>query len=74
MRPTKLVVDLSKPVGEQETVIELTDEEIAQQEELLAQAEAEEQAYLTQQVEKEKLIAKLSEAGFTDDEIAVITG
>ena len=74
MRPTKLVVDLSKPVGEQETVIELTDEEIAQQEELLAQAEAEEQAYLAQQVEKEKLIAKLSEAGFTDDEIAVITG
>tara|TARA_R110001606_G_C14926906_1_gene597386 strand:- start:17 stop:262 length:246 start_codon:yes stop_codon:yes gene_type:complete len=38
---TKLIVDLSKPAGERETVIELTDEEIAEHELNLARATAE---------------------------------
>ena len=37
-KPTKLVVDLSKPEGEREQYIELTDEEIAQLEADAAQA------------------------------------
>ncbi len=40
-RPTKVIIDLSKPKGERESVIELTDEEIAEMEASRAQAEAE---------------------------------
>ena len=42
-RPTKVVVDLSKPQGQRETIVELTDEEIAERE-ARATAAAEEEA------------------------------
>jgi regulator of protease activity HflC (stomatin/prohibitin superfamily) len=39
-KPMKLIVDLSKPEGEREQYIPLTAEEIAEREEMAAQAEA----------------------------------
>ena len=39
--PMKIVVDLSKPKGERESIIPLTDEEIAERDAQAAQAEAE---------------------------------
>ena len=39
--PVKVIVDLSKPKGERESIIPLTDEEIAEHEAQAAQAEAE---------------------------------
>jgi len=42
--PTKIVVDLSKPKGERETIVELTTEEVAERDARAAAAIAEEQA------------------------------
>ena len=39
--PVKIVVDLSKPKGERESIIPLTDEEIAERDAMAVQAEAE---------------------------------
>ena len=39
--PMKIVVDLSKPKGERESIIPLTDEEIAERDAMAVQAEAE---------------------------------
>ena len=39
--PVKVVVDLSKPKGERESIIPLTAEEIAERDAMAAQAEAE---------------------------------
>lgn len=74
-RPTKLIVDCS--TGER-TVVELTDEEIAEREAMAAQAEADRLAQ--EQAEAEKAAAlesaqnKLTALGLTTDEIAAITG
>jgi len=38
--PTKIVIDLSKPKGQRESIIELTAEEIAEHEAMAANAEA----------------------------------
>ena len=38
--PVKIVVDLSKPKGERESIIPLTDEEIAEREQMAVEAEA----------------------------------
>lgn len=74
-RPTKLIVDCS--TGER-TIVELTDEEIAEREEIAAQAEAErlaqEQAAAELQVQKQSAQDKLKALGLTDLEIAAITG
>lgn len=74
-RPTKLIVDCS--TGER-TIVELTDEEIAEREEMAAQAEAErlaqEQAAAELQVQKQSAQDKLKALGLTDLEIAAITG
>lgn len=73
-RPTKLIVDCS--TGER-TVVELTDEEIAEREAMAAQAEADrlaqEQAEADRQALKDSAKAKLI-AGepLTADEAAVI--
>ena len=76
--PVKVVVDLSKPKGERESIIPLTAEEIAQREADAAQAaieqaqrEAEEQAKADAKV---SALAKLEALGLTDLEIAAITG
>ena len=74
-RPTKLIVDCS--TGER-SILELTDEEIAQRDEMAAQLEAErlakEQAAAELQVQKQSAQDKLKALGLTDLEIAAITG
>jgi len=56
-RPTKIVVDLSKPKGEREAIIELTDEEIAEREQMAVEAEAQRLAEEEAQTEREALKA-----------------
>jgi hypothetical protein len=41
--PVKIVVDLSKPVGERESIIPLTAEEITERDEMAAQSELDRQ-------------------------------
>ncbi len=75
---TKLVVDLSKPKGERELIVPLTDEEIAQREADAAFAEAE-------RVEQEAIEAQkptdaqagrdaLVALGLTEAQIAALLG
>jgi hypothetical protein len=72
-KPTKLIVDCS--TGEQ-TVVELTDEEIAQLEADRAAAEAqrdeEEAAQAAKAARKESAIAKLTSLGLTEEEVAAL--
>ena len=74
-RPTKLIVDCS--TGEQ-TVVELTDEEIAQMEADRAAAEAQraeqEAAEAAQAQVKAAALAKLAVLGLTEDEAKAIAG
>jgi len=76
-RPTKIVVDLSKPKGQRETVVELTDEEIAEREVRAAEAEAQriadEEAQAAQEAAKTAAHEKLAALGLTPEEIAAIT-
>lgn len=76
--PVKIVVDLSKPKGERESIIPLTAEEIAEREAMALQAaeeqaqrEAEEQAKADAKAAAE---SKLAALGLTPEEIAAITG
>ena len=74
-RPTKLIVDCSTG---QRTIVELTDEEMAEREAMAAQAEADrlaqEQAAAELQAQKQSAQDKLKALGLTDLEIAAITG
>lgn len=74
-RPTKLIVDCS--TGER-TVVELTDEEIAEREAMSAAAEAErlaqEEAAAELAAQKQSAQDKLKALGFTDLEIAALVG
>ena len=76
--PVKVVVDLSKPKGERESIIPLTAEEIAERNAQAAQAEldrqAEEAAQAEQQALKDSANAKLLALGLSPEEIAAITG
>ena len=76
--PTKIVVDLSKPKGQRESIIELTAEEIAQREAMAVEAEAqrlaEEQAEAERQANKEAGIATLKSLGLTDAQIEALLG
>jgi len=76
--PTKIVVDLSKPKGQRESVIELTDAEVAEREAQAAEAEAqrlaEEQAEAERQANKEAGIATLKSLGLTDAQIEALLG
>ena len=74
---TKIVIDCSKPIGEQETIVPLTAEEIAQRE-ADAQAYAEQKAIqeaeeLAKAEAKASAITKLAALGLSDTEIAAIT-
>jgi hypothetical protein len=76
--PMKLIVDLSKPEGDRESLIPLTAEEIAQREADAAQfaieraaREAEAQAKADAQ---ESAKAKLAALGLSDVEIAALLG
>lgn len=76
--PVKIVVDLSKPKGEREQIIPLTQAEIderevqaAQAAEEQAQREAEEAAKIAA---KESALAKLAALGLTEAEAQAIVG
>jgi hypothetical protein len=76
--PVKVVIDLSKPKGQRESIIPLTEDEIAQREldaiqaaEEQAQREAEAQARADA---KESANAKLAALGLSPAEISAITG
>lgn len=76
--PMKLVVDLSKPKGEREQYVPLSDEEIAQRDEIAAQFEAEQQQREAEEAAKlaakQSAQDKLAALGLSDLEIAAITG
>ena len=76
--PVKVVVDLSKPAGERESIIPLTAEEIAQRE-ADAQAYAQEQAQreaeeTARQAAKTSAQSKLAKLGLTAAEIEALLG
>ena len=76
--PVKIVVDLSQPKGQRESIIPLTTEEIEQRalDSQAAEVQLLEQAKLDQAVADAKAsgIQKLSALGLSDAEIAAITG
>jgi Holliday junction resolvasome RuvABC DNA-binding subunit len=77
-RPTKIVVDLSQPKGQRETIVELTDAEIEEREQRAAEAEAqrlaEEQAEAEKQANRDAGIATLKSLGLTDEQIEALLG
>jgi len=76
--PQKVVVDLSKPKGERETIIPLTPEEIQEREEQAAEAEAqrlaEEQAQAELEANKQSAKDKLASLGLTEAEVIALLG
>lgn len=76
--PVKVVIDLSKPEGEREQIIPLTEEEIAQREADLAAAKKAEAAQAKEaaalEAARKSALAKLSELGLTEAEIKAIAG
>jgi hypothetical protein len=76
--PMKIVVDLSKPKGQRESIIPLTDEEIAERDAqaVIAEAERVEQEALEAEkaAAKESANDKLAALGLSPEEIAAITG
>jgi len=77
-KPTKLIIDLSKPKGKRESIVPLTAEEIAQREaDALAHAEARAQREDEEQAKAEakaSALAKLTALGLTEDEALAIVG
>lgn len=77
-RPMKLIVDLSKPEGEREQLVPMTDEEIARQAEAIKKAEAEQAAQQAEAKAKEdarqSAIAKLAALGLTEEEANALLG
>ena len=76
--PVKVIIDLSKPEGERESIVPLTAEEIAQRE-ADAQKAAEEQAAREAEAQakadaKASAVAKLAALGLSDTEIAALLG
>ena len=71
--PMKIVVDLSLPKGQRESIIELTAEEIAERELQAAQTLADQELEEAIQAEKDALklsaIQKLAALGLSDAEI-----
>ena len=76
--PVKVVVDLSKPKGERESIVELTAEEIAEREAQAAEAEAqrlaEEQAQAELEANKQSAKDKLASLGLTEAEVIALLG
>ena len=76
--PMKIVVDLSKPKGERESIIPLTDEEIAERDAQAAQAELDRQAEEAAQAEleasKQSARDKLAALGLTEAEVTALIG
>lgn len=76
--PMKIVVDLSKPKGERESIIPLTDEEIAERDAQAVQAEldrqAEEEAQAAVEASKQSAKDKLAALGLTEAEVTALLG
>ena len=76
--PVKVVVDLSKPKGERESIIPLTDEEIAERDAQAVQAEldrqAEEEAQAAVEASKQSAKNKLAALGLTEAEVTALLG
>jgi len=76
--PVKVIVDLSKPKGERESIVELTAEEIAEREAMAAEAEAqrlaEEQAQAEKEANRQEGISTLKSLGLTDEQIEALLG
>jgi hypothetical protein len=76
--PVKIVIDLSKPEGERESIVPLTAEEITEREALAIQAAQEqaerEAAEAERQANKESAKAKLAALGLSDEEVAALLG
>ena len=76
--PIKIIVDLSKPEGERESIVPLTAEEIAQREAdaaRYAQEQAEREAAEAEKLaNKESAKAKLAALGLSDEEVAALLG
>ena len=76
--PVKIVVDLSKPKGERESIIPLTDDEIAERDAQAVQAEAErvEQEAIESQKAADAQAGRdaLLALGLTEAQIAALLG
>lgn len=76
--PVKIVVDLSKPKGERESIIPLTDEEIAERDAQAVQA-AKDQAVADKaakavEASKQSAKDKLAALGLTEAEVTALLG
>ena len=76
--PVKVIVDLSKPEGQRESIVPLTAEEIAEREAMAVQAEAErvEQEAIEAQKEVDAQAGRdaLMALGLTEAQIAALLG
>ena len=76
--PMKVIVDLSKPKGQRESIVPLTDEEIAEREAMAVQAEAErvEQEAIEAQKQADAQAGRdaLLALGLTDAQINALLG
>jgi len=76
--PVKVIVDLSKPKGQRESIVPLTEDEIAERELMAQQAEAEQAATDQETADlaaaKQAAQDKLAALGLTEAKIAAITG
>jgi len=74
--PVKVIVDLSQPKGQRESIVPLTADEIAEREAMAAQAEterlAQEQAEADRLAAKASAEAKLAALGLDAEEVAAI--
>lgn len=76
--PMKIIVDLSKPKGERESIIPLTDEEIAERDAQAVQAAkdqaAADKAAAAVEASKQSAKAKLAALGLTEAEVTALLG
>jgi Holliday junction resolvasome RuvABC DNA-binding subunit len=76
--PVKIVVDLSKPKGERESIIPLTAEEIAERDAMALQAAQEQAEREAEEAQKAQdradAIATLTSLGLTEAQINALVG
>jgi hypothetical protein len=76
--PVKVVVDLSKPKGQRESIIELTSAELTEREEMRIESEATQAAQdkAEKETAKKKLSGrnKLLDLGLTEAEVTALIG
>jgi len=76
--PVKVIVDLSKPKGQRESIVPLTDEEIAERDAQAVQAEldrqAEEEAQAALEASKQSAKDKLAALGLSEAEVTALLG